>query len=359
MLMPIDTIPDWEMRLKRQDAFWDNEIIDRPVAAIYLPKPEPDPAYPGPQKAYATLRDRWLDPEYHVQWWLSQVMNTEFLGDALPYAYPNLGPEVFSAYFGCEMEFGEGTSWSIPNLLDWADADTLVFSEDNDYWRKTLEVTDALLEAGKGRFYTGFTDLHPGADAIAAFRDPQQMNIDMLEAPEEIKRLLDRVTEVFFHVYDLFHAKLTAAGQAITTWPGIVSTRKWHVPSNDFSCMVSKAMFDEFFLPGISAECRHMEANIYHLDGPNALRHLDSLLSIPELNVIQWTFGAGNEPASRWMDVYRKCQAAGKGLQIPLSVTELDAFMDNLKPNGLWLNITGIRTREEAEAVLRKLARWT
>ncbi len=101
-----------------------------------------------------------------------------------------------------------------------------------------------------------------------------------------------------------------------------------------------------------------MEANIYHLDGPDALRHLDSLLDIPELNVIQWTYGAGNEPASRWMPIYQKCQAAGKGLQIGLGTDELDYFMENLKPNGLWISVFGIESREHGEAVLRKLSGW-
>ena len=356
MIMPIDNLPDWEMRIQRQDAFWSNEIIDRPVAHITVPKPNPD--YPYPEKSFAAMRDRWLDAEYQAELRLAWVMNTEYLGDALPYAYPNLGPEVFSAYFGTEMEYGETTSWTIPNLHDWSEVGKLQFSEDNFYWKKTIEATDAMLAIGKGKFYTGYTDLHPGADAIAAFRDPEQMNIDMIEYPEEIKALLRRVTDVFFDVLDFFIDKLTAANQPVVTWPGIVSTKKWWVPSNDFSCMISKAMFDEFFLPGIAEECRHMEANIYHLDGPDALRHLDSLLSIPELNVIQWTFGAGNEPASRWMDVYQKCQAAGKGLQIPLGVNELDYFMENLKPNGLWLNLFGIENREHGEAVLKKLGTW-
>ena len=52
--------------------------------------------------------------------------------------------------------------------------------------------------------------------------------------------------------------------------------------------MVSKETFDDLFLPGIRQECRHAEASLYHLDGPNALTHLDSLLEIPELDAIQW-----------------------------------------------------------------------
>ena len=51
------------------------------------------------------------------------------------------------------------------------------------------ELTDALLEAGKGKYYTGVTDLHPAADTLAAFRDPINLNMDLLTDPDEIKAL--------------------------------------------------------------------------------------------------------------------------------------------------------------------------
>ncbi|MBI5092205.1 MAG: trimethylamine corrinoid protein 2 [Candidatus Hydrogenedentes bacterium] len=355
---PIEHIADWEQRLARQDAFWSREILDRPVVQITLPRP--NPAFPFPkEKQYASLRDRWLDAQYVAERAVAGVMNTEYLGDALPCAWPNLGPEVFSAFFGQEMEYGPDTSWSIPNLDDWAQADTLLFSEDNFYWRKLIEMTDALLEAGRGKFYTGLTDLHPGADAVAAFRDPQRLNLDLLEYPDDVKRLLDRVEREYFRVFDYFYDKLSGAGQAIATWAGIVSSKKWYVPSNDFSCMVSEAMFEEFFISGIEAEIRHMEASIYHLDGPQALRHLDRLLAIPELNAIQWVYGAGNGRATDWIPIYRRCQNAGKGIQLfGVTQEDLDILMANLRPEGIWMSADGIRDRATAEEFLKRVSRW-
>lgn len=355
--MPIDHIPDWEQRLARQDAFWSREVLDRPAVAITLPRP--DPVCPAPKpRGHASLRDRWLDAEYQAQCARAWALNTLFLGDALPSVWPNLGPEVFSAFFGCELEYGETTSWSVPNLLDWADVSTVRFSEESFYWRRLVGMTDALLEVGKNTFYTGLTDFHPGGDALAAFRDPQRLGLDMLEHVEDVRQLLRLVTQTYLKVYDSFYEKLKAAGQAITTWLGVVSTRKWYVPSNDFSCMISKAMFDDVFLPGIVEECRHLEASIYHLDGAGALQHLDSLLGIEELDAIQWVYGAGRGRVSDWLPVYEKCQAAGKGLYIGVEADELDLFMDHLRPEGLWLSLGGVRDRDEGEALIRKVSRW-
>ncbi len=356
-IMPIEHIDDWEQRLARHDAFWDCAIIDRPLVVMSIHQSNPD--YPAPAaKEHASFRDRWLDCEYRAEQMLHNLMNRLHLGDALPYAMPNLGPEVFSAYFGMEMEYGERTSWSIPCIEDWNNINHVRFSKDNFYWKKTLELTDAFLALGEGRFYTGYTDIHPGGDCLTAFRDPLNLNIDMIENLDHVKKLREYVDEVFVEVFNFFMDYLQDRRQAIATWAGPVSSRRWHVPSNDFSCMISREMFDEAFLPGIALECRNAEASIYHLDGPGALKHLDSLLEIPELNAIQWVYGAGNGRATDWLDVYRKCQAAGKGIQLHVGVDELDTIIAELRPEGAWLGV-GVDSVDDAEEVLRRVSRWT
>ena len=353
-VMPIAGIDDWERRLDRQDAFWSGAILDRPVVVMTSWKG----GHTVPDKAYATVRERWLDPQGVAARAAAQVKNTAYFGDALPSFMPNLGPEVFNAFLGMDLEFGEQTSWSVPNLHDWNASDALRFDRANSYWRTMESLTQALLAAGQGLFYVGLTDFHPGGDACAAFRDPLQFNIDLIESPDEVARLVRTVTELYFEVFAAAKARLSAARQAQCTWAGIVSRLNWYVPSNDFSCMISKEMFDTFFLPGIIEECRALEASIYHLDGPGALHHLDSLLAIPELNAIQWIFGAGHGRASDWLHVYQRCQAAGKGIQVYAGLDELETLIGALRPEGVWLNVIGVDGRETADAVLRRVAKW-
>lgn len=356
-IMPITAIDDWQQRLKRQDAFWHCEVLDRPVACIAFDDPE-KARKKTPHRSFEDEASYWLNPEWVAELAVARNESICFMGDALPKVFPNLGPEVFSGYFGCELSYGRRTAWSIPNLEDWSQVHNVRFSEDNFYFRKTLELTDALLEAGRNKFYVGYTDLHPGGDAIAAFRDPLNLNIDMIENPEKVKDLLAYVDDCFEHTFKRFSEYLKKVGQAYTGWLGIVSSKCWHVPSNDFSCMISKEMFDDVFLPGIARECRLAEASIYHLDGPDALRHLDSLLEIPELNAIQWVYGAGNGSAVDWLDVYKKIQDRGKGIQLAIPIEELDTIMEALRPEGTHLTIGGIHTRGEAELALKRVSSW-
>ena len=123
--------------------------------------------------------------------------------------------------------------------------------------------------------------------------------------------------------------------------------------------MISKETFDDLFLPGIIKECGFLDRSIYHLDGPGALRHLDSLLEIKELNAIQWVCGAGNEGFSRWLPVYKKIQNAGKAAQVILNVNDLDLLFENLEPEGIWLSsISGIEDLDTAEKVIKRVEQW-
>ena len=349
---------DYEKSKERIDAFWECELIDRPVVQFGLAKP-PEECVPLPVSNHATPAARWLDTGYQTELKLAQLANREFLGDSMPVAYPNLGPEVFSSFYGCPIHFGDyGTSWTEPILTDWGAVDRLQLDWESPYLKKLHEMTDALLEIGAGKFITGMTDWHPGGDAVAALREPQELAVDMLLHRDEVKALLERLEADYFRMYDVFYDKLRAAGQPISTWTSLVSDCKYYVPSNDFSIMISKAMFDDVFLPGIARECQFLDRSIYHLDGEGALRHLDSLLSIRDLDALQWVPGAGNEGFHRWVEVYQRAQSAHKAIQVVCTMDEVDLVIDTLDPHGVFLSVSEVSSREAAETMLRKLERW-
>lgn len=351
--------PDYEQTRQRIEAFWENELLDRPVVMIPVRKPV-DERVNLPVSNHITPAERWMDAQYQAELSMAQVNNTQYLGDALPVAYPNLGPEVFSGFYGCNLNFGDyGTSWSNPCLEDWSKADALRLDWDSIYMKKLVEMTDALLEVGRDKFLVGMTDWHPGGDALAAFRDPAQLAMDLKLYPQEVKKLLRRVEADYFAVYDFFNDRLRTKGQPSTTWTPLVSEGRYYIPSNDFSIMISKKMYDEFFLPGLINEIRFYDRSLYHLDGPGALRHLDSILSIRELDALQWVPGAGSEQFTRWIHVYQKVQAAGKGVQVNCGVDEVADVMKYLCPKGLFMQIWGVPHADTANNILREMERWT
>ena len=350
--------PDYEMTHRRFEAFWNREIIDRPPVSIALPKLGPHK--PRPERRYNSLRERWLDIDARVEDMDAGLAETDFLYDSLPIAWPNLGPEIFSAWCGCGYEYGETTTWSKPIIEEWEeDYDKARLDMNHPLFQTMIKFTQRLLEAGRGKFIVGMTDLHPGGDHLAALRDPQNLAMDMLDDVDWVKKALQRSYPEYYAAYGVFYQMIHSAGMPITSWTPIIHDGTFYIPSNDFSCMISKEMYDEVFLPGIAQECAFYERSIYHLDGPGALRHLDSLLEINDLDAVQWVFGAGNEGYHRWVGVYQKIQRAGKGIQMMCDISELDQIFETLRPEGVWFSsISGISDRETAEYAVKRIEKW-
>lgn len=354
--------PDFEQVMDRYEAWWDCEIIDRPLVCMGFPKNESQRVSGPKEKKYSSHWDRWMDVEYRAESTAAGLHNRVYFADSLPIGWPNLGPEIFSSFYGCKMVYGSGTGWTEPILEDWSQesVDKLQLDLDGFYFRKLMDFTDSLLELGKGKFIVGYTDMHGGGDAIAAFRNPQQLCIDMIDHGEAVKALCDRITDDYLKVYDIFYDKLSAAGMPSTSWCSATCRGKYYIPSNDFSCMISDEMFEDTFLEGIIRECQHMDRSIYHLDGPQALRYLDTLLDIPEIHAIQWVPGAGQDYWGEWVEVYQRIQEAGKAMQFPgVHVSDLKNVFEVLRPEGVWLSsVSGVSNREEAEAALEVISRW-
>jgi hypothetical protein len=120
-------------------------------------------------------------------------------------------------------------------------------------------------------------------------------------------------------------------------------------------------MAEELIDSTILTEMASLERSIFHLDGPDALQHLPWLLSLPQLNAVQWVFGAGNGPAARWLDVYRRCLDAGKSVQV-MAESPQDAIdvARALGHRGVWLRLDHeFATRAEGERFLSDIARMS
>jgi len=105
--------PDWPAARARIEAWWAGEVIDRALVQVTAPRPGERRLRPP-----ASLQQQWLDPEYVVAAAEEAMRLTYYGGEALPIFWPNLGPDVFAAYLGCGLRFGETTSWSVPALDD-------------------------------------------------------------------------------------------------------------------------------------------------------------------------------------------------------------------------------------------------
>lgn len=209
------------------------------------------------------------------------------------------------------------------------------------------------------------TDLGGITDIVASLRGTETLLYDLYDHPEEVKAYSEKILDEWFKAFDKQVETVRAAGLPYTTWMGIPSEKPWYALQSDFCAMISPSQFEEFVLPDLIRQTRHMERSIYHLDGPGELPHVDMLLDIPELTGIQWTSGDGNAHIADpvWFDLYRKIQDKKKNLVLLGAIGEWDMagaerLIKSLDPTGLYLTC-GCFTRERAEDMLEKIIRWS
>jgi hypothetical protein len=121
--------------------------------------------------------------------------------------------------------------------------------------------------------------------------------------------------------------------------------------------MVSNQIARDMILPDILTEMAPLQRSIFHLDGPQALRHLDLLLELPQLHAVQWVYGDGQGPAARWIPVYRRIQHAGKSALVHAQdAADARKVLDAIGPRGVWLLVNDeFASLDEAKAFLREV----
>ncbi|MBN1837919.1 MAG: hypothetical protein JW820_18825 [Spirochaetales bacterium] len=317
--------PQLRRALERNEAFWEGSLDRGPLlwvtAPDMVPSPVPQPEEPGVEA------EMWTDVEYVMTAAEYDLSRTYYAGDALPVYNPWLGPDQVAAWLGAEilLKPKEFTSWVTPFVDDWARRPTLRIDPENRWWKLYLEILRASVEAGRGKWVTGYPDLHTGIDGLSAIRGPERLLVDLLECPEQVERAMGRMTELFEFVVDTVSELVLPSGQGTSNWTMGWSARRFLcIGQNDFTCMISPEMFDRFCLQDIVETTNYVDRSLYHLDGPGAIRHLPRILEIESLDCVQWIHGSGQPPASHWLELLKGIQDAGKSVQVYYGPTHGD-----------------------------------
>ncbi len=353
--MNLETKPDLEKCLDRVEAWWDGEMLDRPPVSIFVRPKQPPREVPS---HHADLRSRWLDTDYQIERVTAAVESNVFLAETFPKYFPNLGPDIAATCFGSELTFGEQTSWSSPVLKNIRDFLKMQPDMEAFYWQHVRQMTRESIRRGQGKWITAITDIHAGGDLLAAMREPQDLAFDFADDIEGVELACQHVAPMYNALHENI-ISLMPAGQPSCTWGSIVSRKRMYYHSCDFICMISAEMFRRTILPVLEYESRQTQRGIFHLDGPGALRHLDDLLALPKLSAIQWVYGTGKGAAADWLDVYRRIQSAGKGMEVVCTgLDDARRVMAALKPKGCWLVLWADCDEAGGKAFLKEVERW-
>ncbi len=351
---------DWEQAQTRTLAWWEGEIVDRPCLQITAPRDGMEQVRRDTleRPPDISLERWWTDIDLVVERTARRIAATYYGGEAFPLFNPNLGPDLFAAYLGAPLRFLDtNTNWVGHPMDDWAGAADLTIAEDNRWWRLQIDMLARAQAAGRGRWLTGIPDTHAGGDALSAQRGNARLCTDLYDHPDEVRAALRRLDELLRMAYERHYAVVeTETYGSSSGWLPSWTNGRSNAVQCDFIALISPEQMENFILPSIVHEARLLDRAIFHVDGPDSLVHLDTLMAVPEIHAIQWVPGAGREPMIRWVPLLRRIQAAGKSLHISCSAAEVLPLLEALRPEGLMI-ATGAASEGEGRALLHSVAR--
>lgn len=345
---------DWEKVAETYEAWWEGEL-NRPILQLTC-------LHPSVDTLNYSLTMSWSFMMYTPREALNKLFEcfskTDFMAEAYPNVFINIGPGALSAFLGADLKFNPkaGTVWfiggfSIEELLD------VNLEPENKWWKYVLECSSYASKMCKERAIVAFTDLLDVVTSLAQLRGgPVNLIKDIYAKPSTVKEVLEKLHRIWFECFIKLSEAIDTALYGYSNWASIWSRRRSFILQCDFITYLSPRLFDEFIYPLILEECRFFERSFWHLDGPGELPHLDRLLRIDELDGIQWVPGAGNPGRGEecWVPLYRRILKMEKLLQLPgVPVDKVIPILERIQGKGILIQTSTLK-REEAERLLEK-----
>lgn len=307
---------------------------------------------PPPHK---DLNQFWFDAEWRAQQLHYNMSRNSYMADILPVANTQLGPGSLATILGSVPEGREDTIWihQKPNFDG-----QLVFDEKG--WKLHEDLLRKCVANSKEKYMVGCPDLVEGLDVLASLKGSDNILMDLILDPDGTLDLMQKVNDVYFDVfdriYDIIHVNGEMAFCYFSLWaPGKVTKLQC-----DLSIMISEDDYRTFCLPFLRQQTEKIDYTLYHLDGVDAIRHLDAVLELDKLNAIQWTPGYGQPQggSAQWYDLYKKILTSGKSVMANwVTLDELEPLLDNVGNQGLHINVD-FKSEKDIEQAMKTVERY-
>jgi len=293
----------------------------------------------------------WFDPEWRSDYLNYRMSRYSYKADILPVANTQLGPGSLAAILGANLEGREDTIW----IREDAGFDGNISLDKNNKWyRLHLDLLKACKEKAKGNYRIGCPDLVEGLDVLASLKGSDNVLLDMICEPDKTLEQLQAINDFYFEVFDEIYDIINENGEMAFCYFSIWGPGKVSKLQCDISTMISEEDFRTFAFPFLQEQCNRLDYTLYHLDGVDAIRHLDAVLELENLNAVQWTPGEGQLQGGNacWYDLYRKVLQKGKSVMANwVQLDELQPLLDNVGNQGLHINID-FKSEKEIEKAL-------
>lgn len=329
--------------------WWGHGDQEHPCLLITIP-PAPSGLIPDTDD----LEKWWMDIDFIIDRQMRVLDGQHYYGQAVPHHYIERSASAMPGVLGARMKFiDKETMWAYPCYESIEQVAEIALDPQNIWYRKAIEITRRSVALARGHHFVAPFALDGITDIMAGLYGTENFLIDLIAKPREVARAMERAKRIWIALFDEVEALIAQSGNpGGIGWAGIWAPGTTFPLQEDFSYMISDAMFREFCLPHLLDQMDAMDCPFYHLDGAGALSHLDTLLSIDKLKAIQWVPGAGKERLSQWYDVIRCILEAGKSVQLYGKPEEVDDLVKHVGARGLLITVDA--TEEQAQDLVER-----
>jgi hypothetical protein len=280
-----------------------------------------------------------------------QVEETYHAGEAIPSVRVDVGPVAMAAFMGAPLHFAdeEQTTWQDPVIESWEGENPMRVDPDNRWLKQTLLLMDMLAEDARGNYLVCLPDLTGAIDAIANMRTPTKLCFDLYENRDAVLaaalRAVDAWETVFTRVYDLVLGHGTGIIQWVTSW----ADSPYTLPTCDFNALIGPQDFDQVCMPSLKEQAERAGLCVFHLDGPEAARHAETLAKDKDITAVQFTPGAGAPSALAKLEMFKMIQRHETSLFIECPAAEVRELARALSPRGVAYRVLDLKSPSEAD----------
>jgi hypothetical protein len=335
----------------RFEAWWQHQMLDRPLLIAA-------PANPAVGQAGGINRrlDLLDQPETWFATKLRDMKSLHWTADSVPHLRVDFGPAMLGTLLDKPFHFASDTTWYDAVIGDdWTDTDAWAIDPANVWWQRLCELTERVAQDAAGKYLYCAPAYEATADVITNLRGATQLCMDVMDRPEVVARSINALFPVWHQTLSMMYDTLSSHGAGLTTWMRIWSSEPFAMLAGDVGYMLGQDDFNRLILPDIERQAQVMGRGIFHTDGPAMLRHLDALLEVPQIRVIQFTPGAGTPSILPFIDDFKKVQAAGRSLLLIVQPDEVMPLCDALDPVGLAFLLDAVPPRAELDGLFQSL----
>ena len=355
---------NWDAAKKRWDAYWKRSVPGVPLMHLVAEKDGArDPEIERALKS-TDMVDKYQNPDRIIRRARYHMATHAYLADSFPNVSLDFGPGSMAAYLGSEITFSPDTIWFSECVDEWDGYPDLSFDPENKWYKKHIQLfKDAKALAGDD-FYLCIPDIMENLDVLASLRGAQNTAYDLIDEPEEVERRVAQVQDLYYRYYDSFYdivkleedGVMSSAYTCFQIW-GRGKTLKLQC---DYAAMMSPAQFRRFVQGALIRQCEGADHVLYHLDGPDAIRHIPALMEVEGIDALQWTSGSYNPDGTfeQWFPIYDAAVSAGKGIWVQIYndgvdqwISRIDKLIRRYGSNCVYLIFPGV-TMADADKIL-------